>query len=74
MQTAYLSMLNYIIRLSSLMFLLLWKATIMALQFSVRQIGGTVYRALIVYRRKFLNVIPNKPAAVSRNIGNLSWV
>uniref|UniRef100_A0A0P4ZMJ9 Regulator of microtubule dynamics protein 1 n=2 Tax=Daphnia magna TaxID=35525 RepID=A0A0P4ZMJ9_9CRUS len=72
MELAYLSILNHVIRLSSLILFLLWKATLMALQFSVRQIGGIVYHAFTLYRKRLLNVFPNKPAVVSRNIGVIS--
>ncbi|XP_046437542.1 regulator of microtubule dynamics protein 1-like isoform X2 [Daphnia pulex] len=69
MELDYLSILNCLIRFSSFIFFLLWKAFVMVLSFSGRKIYGIVYHAFVVYRKRFLNVVPKKPALVSRNIG-----
>ncbi len=76
MELDYLSILNCLIRFSSFIFFLLWKAFVMVLSFSGRKIYGIVYHAFVVYRKRFLNVVPKKPALVSRNIGKLPnfWI
>ncbi len=63
---------NCFLPLATLIFSLLLKTAIMVLQFARMKISGIVYHAMIVYRKRFLDVVHTKPTAiVSRNIGIL---